>query len=220
MIVKDAEGFYSPIPKDIKSLIQMIFPVMGERKVTKILEIIEERNSGLSPSVMSLTLDDLPFLLDTEATQLLAVIHLGQQIAGSKKVRYSKVIDSPETSYGIFQDLLMGRHTEAFAIAYLNCKNELLGREVIAIGGQSSTVVPVSEVLRKSLLKGAEKIIVAHNHPSQSLEPSEEDIELTIGLIEATALVGIGLLDHLICSDFKFLSLRSQRTKIRWSKAE
>jgi DNA repair protein RadC len=220
MLAKDAEGFYSPIPKDIKSLIQMIFPVMGERKVAKILETIEERSSGLSPSVMSLTLDDFRYLLDTEAAQLLAVIHLGQQIAGPKKVRYSKVIDSPETSYAIFQDLLMGRHTEAFAIAYLNCKNELLGREVIAIGGQSSTVVPVSEVLRKSLLKGAEKIIVAHNHPSQSLEPSEEDIELTIGLLEAAAQVGIGLLDHLICSDFKFLSLRSQRTKICWPKAE
>jgi DNA repair protein RadC len=220
MLVKDAEGFYSPIPKDIKSLIQMIFPFMGERKVTKILETIEERNSGLSPSVMSLTLDDLPFLLDTEAAQLLAVIHLGRQIAGSKKARYGKVVDSPETSYAIFQDLLVGRHTEAFAVAYLNCKNELLGREVISIGGQSSTVVPVSEVLRKSLLKGAEKIIVAHNHPSQSLEPSEEDMELTIGLIEATALVGIGLLDHLICTDYTFLSLRSQRTKIRWPKAE
>jgi DNA repair protein RadC len=78
----------------------------------------------------------------------------------------------------------------------------------------------VSEVLRKSLLKGAEKIIVAHNHPSQSLEPSEEDIELTIRLLEATALVGIGLLDHLICGDYKFLSLRSRRTKIPWPKAK
>jgi DNA repair protein RadC len=220
MIVRDAEGFYSPIPKDIKSLIQMIFPVMGERKVAKIVETIESRSSGLSPSAMSLTLDDLPFLLDTEAIQLLAVIHLGRQIAGSKKARYGKVVDSPETSYGIFQDLLVGRYTEAFAIAYLNCKNELLGREVIAIGSQSSVAVPVSEVLRKSLVKGAEKIIVAHNHPSQSLEPSREDIELKIGLIEAAALVGIGLLDHLICNDYTFLSLRSQRTKIRWPKAE
>jgi DNA repair protein RadC len=220
MLVKDAEGFYSPIPKDIKSLIQIIFPVMGERKVAKIVETIESRSSGLSPSVMSLTLDDLPFLLDTEAAQLLAVIHLGRQIAGSKKARYGKVVDSPETSYGIFQDLLVGRHTEAFAIAYLNCKNELLGREVIAIGSQSSVAVSVSELLRKTLAKGATKIIVAHNHPSQSLEPSWEDIELTIGLLKATALVGIVLLDHLICADYTFLSLRSQRTKICWPEAE
>jgi DNA repair protein RadC len=220
MLVKDAEGFYSPIPKDIKSLIQIIFPVMGERKVARIVETIESRSSGLSPSVMSLTLDDLPFLLDTEATQLLAVIHLGRQISGSKKARYGKVVDSPETSYAIFQDLLMGRHTEAFAIAYLNCKNELLGREVIAIGSQSSVAVPVSEVLRKTLAKGATKIIVGHNHPSQSLEPSWEDIELTIGLLKATALVGIVLLDHLICADYAFLSLRSQRTKICWPEAE
>jgi DNA repair protein RadC len=216
MLVKDAEGFYSPIPKDIKSLIQIIFPVMGERKVARIVETIESRSSGLSPSVMSLTLDDLPFLLDTEAIQLLAVIHLGRQISGSKKARYGKVVDSPETSYAIFQDLL----TEAFAIAYLNCKNELLGREVIAIGSQSSVAVPVSELIRKTLAKGATKIIVGHNHPSQSLEPSWEDIELTIGLLKATALVGIVLLDHLICADYTFLSLRSQRTKICWPEAE
>jgi DNA repair protein RadC len=220
MLVRDAEGFYSPIPKDIKSLIQIIFPVMGERKVARIVETIEDRNSGLSPSVMSLTLDDLPFLLDNEAIKLLAVIHLGHRISGPRKARYGKVIDSPQKSYGIFQDLLVGRHTEAFAIAYLNYKNELLGKEVILIGCHSSVAVPVSELLRRSLVKGATRIIVAHNHPSQSLEPSQEDIELTIGLINVTAFVGIELLDHLICGDTTFLSLRNQRRKIPWPESE
>jgi DNA repair protein RadC len=219
-LVKDAEGFYSPLPADIKSLIQMIFPGMGARKLANIAEVIESKSSGLSPSVASLTMDDFSFLLDGEAAQVLAVIRLGSKISGPRPARYSKIIDSPEASYAIFRELLLGRNAEAFAVAYLNIKNEILAREVIAIGSLSQVVVPVGEILRKSLLKGAARIIVAHNHPSQSLEPSSADVRLTIELIKAAAIVGIKLLDHLICSDYEFLSLRSQELEIPWSQGE
>jgi DNA repair protein RadC len=216
--VRDEQGFYAPLPKETEGLLRVIFPRMGEEKVSKVVEAIESRSNGLSPSAASLTREDLHFLAESEATKVLAIIQLSGKIA-LPKVRYGKVIDNPAKSYAVFRDMLAGRFSEGFAVVYLNIKNEILDREVIAIGSWRETVVPVPEILRKALLKGASRIIVAHNHPSQSLEPSSEDIKLTKFLIKATEAIGINLLDHLICSDDRYLSLRQSETVKPWPSA-
>jgi DNA repair protein RadC len=217
--VRDDQGFYAALPKDLSNLFKVIFPRMGEEKVSKVVEAIEGRSNGLSPSAVSLTREDLPFLGESEATKVLAIIQLSGKIA-LPKVRYGKIIDNPTKSYAVFQDLLAGRFSEAFAVVYLNAKNEILDKEVVSIGCWTETMVPVPEILRKALVKGASRIMVAHNHPSQSLEPSSEDIKVTKLLAKAAVAIGISLLDHLICSDDKFLSLRQQESVLPWPTLE
>ncbi|MEM9136093.1 MAG: JAB domain-containing protein, partial [Cyanobacteria bacterium P01_F01_bin.42] len=71
------------------------------------------------------------------------------------------------------------------------------------------------EIFREVIRNGATRMIVAHNHPSGSLDPSAEDITLTQQLLEGAALLEVPLLDHLILGQGEFCSLR--QTTDLWS---
>ena len=87
---------------------------------------------------------------------------------------------------------------EHFEVLFLNAKCEVFGCEEVSIGGINSTSVNPAEVFRAAILSGAYSIIVAHNHPGGSLDPSGADIKVTKKLCEAGELLGISLLDHII----------------------
>ena len=71
---------------------------------------------------------------------------------------------------------------------------------IVAIGIVNRSLVHPREVFRRAITDNAAAIIVAHNHPSGSLEPSDEDHEVTRRLVEAGQLLGISVLDHLVIS--------------------
>lgn len=87
---------------------------------------------------------------------------------------------------------------ESFYCIYLNRSNKILGYAEIGKGGISACVVDVRLILVKALQCLASGIIIAHNHPSQSLKPSTADIQITKKIKEAAQLLDISLLDHLI----------------------
>ena len=80
--------------------------------------------------------------------------------------------------------------------------------EVISVGTLTSNVVHPREVFQPALERGAVAIIVAHNHPSGSLEPTSADVEVTEQLEAAGQILGIELLDHLIISGDRYISIR------------
>lgn len=89
---------------------------------------------------------------------------------------------------------------EHFVCVYLNARQELLEKRVITKGTLTMSVIHPREVLAPALSLGAISIIVAHNHPSGSLEPSQADKQVTRVLYEAGRLLGVELLDHIIVS--------------------
>ena len=90
------------------------------------------------------------------------------------------------------------RRQEHFLCASINGANEILNIRVVSIGLVDRTPVHPREVFAEALADRASAIIVAHNHPAGSLEPSPADIEATKQIKAAGAVVGIALLDHII----------------------
>jgi DNA repair protein RadC len=93
--------------------------------------------------------------------------------------------------------------TETFAVMLLNRINNEIGIFELSRGGISGTVTDVRLICAVALLSGASHIILAHNHPSGNLKPSETDIRITNKAKESLSIMDISLLDHLIISPEK-----------------
>ena len=97
---------------------------------------------------------------------------------------------------------------EHFVALYLNARNELLHREEISVGTVNASIVHPREVFAPALEHNATAVIVAHNHPSGSPDPSPEDFEVTSRLKEAGKLLGIYLRYHLILTKDSHASIQ------------
>ena len=95
---------------------------------------------------------------------------------------------------------------ERFYAIYLNRNNKILGYFIVSIGGCSSTVVDTKMVFQPALNLHATSIILAHNHPSGNLNPSEQDLTLTKRLVSAGKLLDFKILDHIILTVDKHYS--------------
>lgn len=109
-------------------------------------------------------------------------------------------VTTPSEAHEVFRAIYAGLDDdqEHFVMLVLNTSARVEGFKVIASGTQDDVEVECKLVFRSALLLGAHHIIVAHNDPSGSLIPSRADIQLTVGLARAGALLGIPVLDHFI----------------------
>ena len=90
------------------------------------------------------------------------------------------------------------RKQEHFICVSLNGANEVIASRVVSVGLVNKTQVHPREVFADAITDRASAVIVAHNHPSGSLEPSKEDIDITARLKSAGEILGIRLLDHIV----------------------
>jgi DNA repair protein RadC len=87
---------------------------------------------------------------------------------------------------------------EQFVIAMLNSKNVLVGLNIVSVGGLSSAPVYIREVLKPAIIANSAAIILCHNHPSNDLQPSADDIMVTRKIIHAAEIIGIRVHEHII----------------------
>ncbi|AFY77832.1 DNA repair protein radc [Pleurocapsa sp. PCC 7327] len=149
----------------------------------------------------------IPGIGPAKATTILAAVELGKrafQIRPMEKV----VIDSPDAAAAAISLDLMWQQQERFAVILLDVKNRFIGTKVVTIGTATETLVHPREIFREVIKQGATKLIIAHNHPSGNLEPSQEDISLTEQLLQGAQYLRIPLLDHLIVGNGDRQSLR------------
>ena len=103
---------------------------------------------------------------------------------------------------------------EHFVSFHLNAKFQVVGYQIVSRGTLSASLVHPREVFKAALLANSYAIIVAHNHPGGSLEPSKEDIETTKTLIKAGQILGVSVVDHVIVSSNGFQSLRESKPEL------
>ena len=142
-----------------------------------------------------------------KAATIVAAVELGKrtfQFRPNEKA----VIDNPVAAAAVLSQELMWQNQERFALIMLDVKNRLIGTQVITVGTATETLVHPREIFREAIRQGACKLIVAHNHPSGNLEPSEADIELTQQLLQGANYLEIPLLDHLILGNGNHQSIR------------
>lgn len=106
----------------------------------------------------------------------------------------------------IVRRLIGTRLTESLIVLALDGKHKILGFHEVARGSSSACPVVPADVLRYPLIAGAVAIIIAHNHPSGDITPSPEDRAVTRRMVEASTLLGLRMLDHLIVSDERHYS--------------
>ncbi|MEK4650517.1 MULTISPECIES: JAB domain-containing protein [unclassified Niallia] len=120
----------------------------------------------------------------------------------------NRQIRSPRDGYELIRDFLGDVDREHFIVLCLDTKNQPTCLQVVHIGCLNSSIVHPREVLKPALLSNAASIIVAHNHPSDVSDPSSEDIAVTKRINQASKIIGIELLDHLIICSNSFYSLK------------
>src|ERR687895_2818114 len=91
---------------------------------------------------------------------------------------------------------------------HLDIRNHVKMVELVSLGTLNSSLVHPRETFRRAVIAGSASIIVAHNHPSGEVEPSDEDTKTTKLLHEAGNILGITLLDHVIFTNDKLFSFR------------
>lgn len=103
-----------------------------------------------------------------------------------------------------------GLKDEQFHVIYLNAQNKIIDIETVQEGIVNQTVVYPRKVLENALLRKASAIIMAHNHPSGYVKPSDSDIRLTRTIQEAAKILDILVHDHVIIGENKFFSFREE----------
>jgi len=159
---------------------------------------------------------EIPGVGPAKATSILAAIELGKRVLQSRPPEKT-VVDDPSVAAAALSHELMWQSQERFAVLFLDIKHRILGMKVITIGTATETLAHPRDIFREVLRHGATRVIIAHNHPSGNLEPSQEDIHLTRQLLEAANLLGVPILDHLILGNGDFSSLR--QTTSLWQES-
>jgi DNA repair protein RadC len=106
--------------------------------------------------------------------------------------------------------VLSRERIEQFRILFLDEHGMLRADEIQASGTVNHTPVYPREVVRRALALGASSLVLVHNHPSGNPEPSREDIEMTRQVQQAAAVMNIGLRDHVIVGNGRWLSFRDE----------
>ena len=146
---------------------------------------------------------------EAKAVTIAAALEMGRRRRLEDTTKITKI----KSSHDVFELLypLIGELPhEEFWIVYLNNSNKVVHKAQLSKGGITGTLVDVRLVLKQALELGAVGIILAHNHPSGTMEPSGADKQITRKLKVASEALDIKILDHLILSQNEYLSFADQ----------
>ena len=118
-----------------------------------------------------------------------------------------EVLDHPEKVFQCLQRLLCDDKKEHLFVVLRDVKRRAIHQEMVCLGTLTEVLIHPREIFAPAIKRGAHSVIIAHNHPSGDLTPSQQDLELTKKLIEAGELLKIRLVDHLILSPRGYSSL-------------
>lgn len=126
-----------------------------------------------------------------------------------------KKVTDPESIYKMLKSYFksqdgIDRKKEHFFVIHLDARNKIQFLELVSIGILNASLVHPREVFCRAVRDCSSQIILAHNHPSGDIEPSQEDIATTRRLVQAGEILGIKVLDHVIYAQGAFCSLSEQ----------
>ena len=198
---------------DIKSMsnAQLLGAIVGDQLAKPVLQQY--------PSLKELgqaTLDELCNISRIDQTKALAISSAFEMARRMKQETISEnpILDTPEKVAELLHEECLQYKVEHFIVLLLNTRRRLIRMEKIAIGTLNSVLITALEVFKPAIYRSSSAIILAHNHPSGCVSPSEADIKVTRDLIRAGKLLKIEVLDHVILGSPSkdnpkgFLSLR------------
>ena len=180
--------------EDVLAMSARIMKEYGERSIM----------SARNPAKLAEDLD-IPI---GKAIQIVAAGELGQRFF-ERNGASTAVIRTAKDVFEYVSDMrdLPKEHLRGI---YLNAHYKVIHDEIISIGTVDTSIIHPREVFKPALEYSAAAVVLVHNHPSGSTEPSTADMEITKQLIEAGTLLGIDLIDHVIVTKKDFASIAAQ----------
>lgn len=146
---------------------------------------------------------------EAKAIGIVAAMELGRRRRGEEALEKMKITSS-KSVFELMQPIIGELPHEEFWIVYLNNSNKVIQKNQLSKGGITGTLVDVRLALKTALEVGATGIILAHNHPSGTLKPSNSDKQLTAKLSTAAQSLDIKVLDHLIITEKAYFSFADE----------
>jgi DNA repair protein RadC len=179
-----------------------------------VLDIAHElmRKFGSVHGMSKATIDELSAIRGigiAKAAQLKAAFELAKRQDIEQEIP-PFTISNPQALVKTIRATIQDKAKEHFKLVLLNTRNRVTGVLTISIGTLNASLVHPREVFKGAIQGSAASVILVHNHPSEDLEPSEEDIKLTRRMVEAGKIMGIEVLDHIIITGKGFLSLKAR----------
>lgn len=187
---------------------ELLMAIIGSgNKQADVTKIARDVKRLIAEKGSQLTYEDLLTITSlgpAKAASLMAAFELWRR---QFEVSERPIIDSPETAVAQLADI-RDKKQEYFVCLTLDGANRLIAKRVISIGTLTSSLVHPREVFADAITDRAASIIVAHNHPSGTLEPSQADKDVTERLREAGFLLGVTLTDHLLLTKTGFVQIK------------
>ena len=138
--------------------------------------------------------------------ELVAVLELARR-ALAQELTQKPLFNTPQAVRDYLQLQLGGLHHEVFAVLFLDSQHRLIALEEMFRGTLTQTSVYPREVVKQALTLNASSVVLAHNHPSGTAQPSRADEALTHTLKAALALVDVRVLDHFVVTASQAVSM-------------
>lgn len=146
---------------------------------------------------------------EAKAVSIVAALELGRRRKETGPMKRERIITS-QNAYEILRPHFLDLPHEEFYLLLLNRSNTVIGKKQISKGGISGTVVDPKIIFSTALENKAVSVVLAHNHPSGNLKPSNEDLRLTRNIKEAGTILEISVIDHLIISNEGYYSFADE----------
>lgn len=148
----------------------------------------------------------IPGIGPAGAAKIAAALELGRRLATEPSSRGDR-IRGPGDVFRRLGPMLRDRKQEEFWVLYLDSQNRVLSERRVTVGLLNSSLVHPREVFAPAISRAAASLILAHNHPSGDPDPSPEDLDVTVQMVESGRLLGIPVRDHIVLGDTTFVSL-------------
>lgn len=174
-------------------------------------ELLSSYSSGIN-ALVDISVEELSKIKGigpSKASGVLAAVELGKRVLISEEIRHK--INSPTDVSNYLMRYMGDLKKEHFNIVMLDNKNQIIEVHNVSVGSLNSAIVHPREVFKNAVRRSSASIILAHNHPSGSTNPSKEDISITKRLVECGELMGIKVLDHIIVGKNEYFSFKEHR---------
>jgi len=187
---------------DAELLALLLRTGVAGKNVLQLAQELLEHFGGLS-GLLQTSAEDLKVIKgmggDAKRAELIAVLELARR-AMAERLKERAVFDSPGAVKQYLQLHIGSRPYEVFAVLFLDAQHRLIVLEELFRGTLTQTSVYPREVVTRALHHHAAAVVLSHNHPSGSIEPSRADETLTQTLSAALSLIDVRVLDHVIVS--------------------
>lgn len=172
---------------------EVVYQITNSEKTSKEVEkmMLQDDNVTIEEICQTLT--------PARRAMAMAVIELYRRML-SRKADNAQIKNS-EDIYNVMHRYLQNLDHEECWVIFLNQSSRIIRKQRVSVGGLASTQVDIRLILREALKVCATSLILVHNHPSGNVRPSSDDDRLTMSLQQASKMLNIKMLDHVIYAD-------------------